>query len=58
VPEDATSLARASLAGLNKKIAIALRSENLKDAATRAHLQETHDRISAVLQAQVQKPWD
>jgi hypothetical protein len=58
VPEDATSLARASLAGLNKKIAIALRNENLKDAATRAHLQETHDRISAVLQAQVQKPWD
>lgn len=57
-PEDATSLARASLTGLSKKLAIALRSESLRDVATRAHLQETHDRISAVLQAQVQKPWD
>ncbi|MDB6040719.1 MAG: hypothetical protein JWM99_4560, partial [Verrucomicrobiales bacterium] len=57
-PEDATSLARASLTGLNKKLAVVLRSESLRDVATRAHLQETYDRISAVLQAQVQKPWD
>jgi len=57
-PEDATSLARASLVNLRRKLEVVLRNESLKDTATRAHLQETHDRIDAVLQAHVQKPWD
>jgi DNA helicase HerA-like ATPase len=55
-PEDATTLARFSLATLQAKIAQALTKDSLSDVTTRAHLEETQARITAVLQAQVQRP--
>jgi len=55
-PEDATTLARASLVELQAKIRKALASRTLTDATSRAHLQETQARITQTLQAQIQKP--
>lgn len=52
-PEDATTLARASLASIQARIRRAL--PKLADSTTRAHLQETDDRITAALRAQMQK---
>ncbi len=56
VPEDATTLARASLQDIQTKIRRVLGASGVTDATTRAHLQETDARITATLQAQVQKP--
>jgi hypothetical protein len=53
-PEDATTLARASLVNLQAKIRQAL--STVTDAITRAHLQETNARIDATLKAQIEKP--
>jgi len=54
-PEDATTLARASLVGLQTKIRHALASGKVTDATTKAHLEETQARITQTLQAQLQK---
>ena len=54
-PEDATTLARASLASIQGRIKQALASGRVTDATTKAHLEETHARIAATLQAQVEK---
>src|SRR5438093_3931017 len=56
VPEDATTLARASLTGLQTKIHSVLNAPKVTDRISNAHLQETDDRITSALQAQVQKP--
>ncbi len=55
-PEDATTLARFSLATLQGKIAKALASPAVSDLTTRAHLEESQARLAAALQAQVQRP--
>ncbi len=55
-PEDATTLARASLASLQTKIHDVLSAGKITDSTSNAHLQETDDRITAALQAQMQKP--
>ncbi len=55
-PEDATTLARASLVGIQTKIRKALAAGTVSDATARAHLQETQARIASTLQAQIQKP--
>jgi len=55
-PEDATSLARASLVEIRTKIRKALAAGTVTDATTRAHLEETQMRIASALQAQVEKP--
>jgi hypothetical protein len=55
VPEDATTLARASLTALQTKIHDVLSSGKVTDPTSNAHLQETDDRITAALQAQMQK---
>lgn len=55
-PEDATTLARASLRGIQAKIRRALAAGQVTDPTTKAHLEETQARISAALQAQVEKP--
>jgi hypothetical protein len=55
-PEDATTLARASLVSLQAKIRAALASGKVTDPTTKAHLEETQARIAAALQAQVQRP--
>ena len=57
-PEDATTLARASLVSLQAKIRQALASGKVTDATTKAHLEETQARIAATLQAQLQKPME
>ena len=56
VPEDATTLARASLTGLQTKIHNVLNAGKVTDPISNAHLQETDDRIGSALQAQMQKP--
>ena len=56
VPEDATTMARASLTGLQTKIHSVLNAPKVTDPISNAHLQETDDRITSALQAQVQKP--
>ncbi len=55
-PEDATTLARASLVSMQAKIRAALAGGKLTDPTTKAHLEETQARITAALQAQLQKP--
>jgi hypothetical protein len=56
VPEDASTLAGASLASIQTKIHTALNEGKVTDSTSNAHLQETDARITAALQAQVQKP--
>jgi hypothetical protein len=55
-PEDATTLARASLRSIQAKIKLALAAGKVTDPTTKAHLEETQARISAALQAQMEKP--
>ncbi len=55
-PEDATTLARASLRNVQAKIKQALTAGKVTDPTTKAHLEETQARISAALQAQMEKP--
>jgi hypothetical protein len=55
-PEDATTLARASLVSIRAKIHQALVAGKVTDSTTTAHLEETQARIDATLQAQLQKP--
>ncbi|HYL10356.1 MAG TPA: zinc-dependent metalloprotease, partial [Candidatus Acidoferrales bacterium] len=55
-PEDATTLARASLLSIQARIKQALAAGKVTDATTKAHLEETQSRITATLQAQMQKP--
>ena len=50
-PEDATTLARASLVRIQGKARAALAGKAVTDATTRAHLQETDARIAAALAA-------
>jgi hypothetical protein len=54
-PEDATTLARASLIGIQAKVKQALATGKVTDPTTKAHMEETQARISATLQAQVEK---
>ncbi len=54
-PEDATTLARASLVRIQNKIRLALGGKAVTDVTTRAHLAETDARIAAVLSAQVNR---
>jgi hypothetical protein len=56
IPEDATTLARASLASLQTKIHDVLSTGKITDPTSNAHLQETDDRITSALQAQMLKP--
>jgi hypothetical protein len=56
VPEDATTLARASLSKIQTKIHDVLNAAKVTDPVSNAHLQETDDRIATALQAQMQKP--
>jgi hypothetical protein len=55
-PEDATTLAYASLVSLRTRIKTALASPALTDPTTRAHLEETQARITTALDAHLQKP--
>lgn len=55
-PEDATTLARASLDELQTRIRRVLGANRITDATSRAHLRETDARITSALQAQMQKP--
>jgi hypothetical protein len=55
LPEDATTLARASLVRLQTRIRTRLAGKAPIDATTRAHLQETQARIETALAAQMQK---
>ena len=55
-PEDATTLARASLLDIQTKIQKVLAAGTTTDMTTRAHLEETQARITSTLQAQTQKP--
>ena len=55
-PEDATTLARASLSQLQTRIHNTLNAGKVTDPTSNAHLQETDDRITSALQAQMQKP--
>jgi hypothetical protein len=54
--EDATPLARASLETLQAKIKKSLGAGAVADPTSQAHLQETDRRITAALEAQMQKP--
>jgi hypothetical protein len=54
-PEDATTLARASLLRIQGKVRKALAGEAVTDATTRAYLQETDARVSAALTAQLDR---
>ncbi|PYM12419.1 MAG: hypothetical protein DME18_11475 [Verrucomicrobia bacterium] len=56
VPEDATTLARSSLTKIQTKIHDVLNAAKITDPTSNAHLQETDDRITTALQAQMQKP--
>jgi len=56
VPEDATTLARASLTSLQTKLHDVLSAGKITDPTSNAHVQETDDRITSALQAQMQKP--
>jgi hypothetical protein len=55
-PEDATTLARASLVQIQSRIRRALAAGTVTDPTTRAHLEETQQRIAAALAAQMTKP--
>ena len=57
-PEDATTLARASLLRIQTKIRAALLGKAVTDMTTRAHLQESQARIVAALGAQMEKGVD
>jgi hypothetical protein len=57
-PEDATTLARASLTRLQSKIRTRLAGKGAIEATTRAHLSETMARIDAALTAQMEKRID
>jgi hypothetical protein len=54
-PEDATSLARASLKKISSNIQTALAGGRIADPATIAHLEETHERIKSALDAKLWK---
>src|SRR5205814_10673339 len=56
VPEDATTLARASLRSLQIRIHDLLSAGKTKDSTSNAHLQLSDDSITSALQAQMQKP--
>ncbi|HVK59842.1 MAG TPA: peptidase M43, partial [Candidatus Kapabacteria bacterium] len=58
VPEDATSLARASLMRIVESVEVKLKDAKLSDATSRAHLEETRARIKAALEAQIAKGGD
>jgi hypothetical protein len=53
VPEDATSLARASLIHIHKHLDTVLLANQFKDPTSVAHLQESSERIKAALDAQI-----
>jgi hypothetical protein len=53
-PEDATTLARASLVRIQSRIRTRLAAKGPIEATTRAHLQETQARIDAALSAQME----
>ncbi len=55
-PEDATTLARASLVSMQARARQALASGRVTDPTTKAHLDETQARIDAALKAQMDKP--
>lgn len=55
VPEDATSLARATLTRILENVEVKLKDTRLSDATSRAHLEETRARIKAALEAQIAK---
>lgn len=55
VPEDATSLARASLTRIVENVEGKLKDARLAEVTSRAHLDETRARIRATLEAQVAK---
>jgi hypothetical protein len=55
VPEDATSLARASLARVLENVEAKLNDAKLSDVTSRAHLDETRARIKAALEARIAK---
>ncbi len=57
-PEDATTLARASLVRIQGKVRTALAGKAVTDATTRAHLQETDARIGAALAATLDRRAD
>ena len=54
-PEDATTLARASLTKIQTTIHDVLNAAKVTDPISNAHLQETDDRITTALRAQMQK---
>ncbi|HET6407853.1 MAG TPA: zinc-dependent metalloprotease, partial [Chthoniobacteraceae bacterium] len=58
VPEDATSLARASLMRIIENVEVKLKDAKLSDATSRAHLEETRARIKAALEAHIAKNGD
>ena len=58
VPEDATTLARASLTRLQGRIRARLLGKAALDPTTRAHLQETLARIGTALAAQMSRRAD
>jgi hypothetical protein len=58
LPEDATTLARASLVRLQAKIRQALLLKTPMDATTRAHLEETRSRIAAALDSRLERSTD
>jgi hypothetical protein len=54
MPEDARSLARATLTGLDNRLAHALEEDGSQlDAYSRAHLADSHERIARALEAQM-----
>jgi hypothetical protein len=55
-PEDATTLARANLDEIQTRIRRVLTANGVTDATTKAHLKESDARVTAALQAQMQKP--
>ena len=55
VPEDATSLARASLSRILENVEVKLKDSKLSDTTSRAHLEETRARVKAALEAQIAK---
>jgi hypothetical protein len=52
-PEDARTLARATLVELNASLAHAMRSSRDLDAYTQAHLADSRERINQTLNAQI-----
>jgi voltage-gated potassium channel Kch len=58
LPEDATTLARASLTRLPAKMRTKLLTKVVLDATTRAHLQESLARINQALTASMQRKVD